>query len=189
MFGADGLKGSVWTRLADMLVDSGMCDRVVFVTIGIGGTSVQCWTDGECSEYLKDTLEYLKSDKIRLTHILWHQGEQDNLQNTDHAEYTARMNRLLTIIRDYGQDAPIYVSLASYHPHDYNRSYVSTEVRQGQIEFINENSGVLLGPDTDSLVSKDDRYDGVHFSTKGLDIFAGLWLNAIRNGNETVKNY
>lgn len=30
MFGADGLKGSVWTRLADMLVESGMCDRVVF---------------------------------------------------------------------------------------------------------------------------------------------------------------
>lgn len=187
MFGADGLKGSVWTRLADMLVDSGMCDRVVFVTIGIGATPVQCWTDGECSEYLRDTLEGLRSDNIRLTHILWHQGEQDNLQRTGHTEYTARMNRLLAMIRGYGQDAPLYVSMASWHPNDFDKSFISKEVRQGQADFINNNQGVLLGPDTDTLVSEKYRYDRVHFSSEGLDAFARLWLYAIKDNSEKVK--
>lgn len=187
MYGADGLRGSVWSRFADLVIESGMYDRVVFVTAGIGGTSVQCWTDGECSEYLRDILEDLHSDKIRLTHIFWHQGEQDNLQNTGHAEYTARMTRLLAVIREYGQDAPMYVSIASYHPHNLDRSYISDEVRRGQADFINGNRGVLCGPDTDRLVSKESRYDGVHFSGPGLDSFALLWLEAVRESSELSR--
>ena len=186
--GADGSRGSVWTRLADLVIESGMYERVVFVTIGIGATSAGCWAEGECRRYLEETLRDLAAHNIRFTHILWHQGEQDNLQGTGHAEYAAQMNRLLAVIRGYGQDAPMYVSLASYQPHDMTRSFMSAEVRLGQSEFINCNSGVLLGPDTDRLVSQNDRYDGVHFSSQGLDSFALLWLNAIRLSAEEVTD-
>ncbi len=185
--GADGDRGSVWTRLADMVIESGMYEKVVLVTIGIGATSAGCWAEGECGRYLEETLRDLAAHNIRFTHILWHQGEQDNLQCTGHAEYTAQMNRLLALIRGYGQDAPMYVSLASYQPHNFSRSFVSEEVRQGQADFINTNSGVLLGPDTDTLVSNRDRYDGVHFSDEGLDLFAGLWFNALKENSEIVK--
>ncbi|HPS56812.1 MAG TPA: sialate O-acetylesterase [Spirochaetota bacterium] len=187
MLGADGPKGSVWTRFADMVIESGMYEKVVFVTIGIGATSVECWTDGECSGYLRETLADLAKHNIKLTHILWHQGEQDNLEGTDHSTYTSRMGKLLAIFREYGQAAPMYVSIASYQPNDFSKNFISREVRQGQVEFINNTGGVLCGPDTDKLVSKENRYDGVHFSNAGLKSFARLWFNAIRENSEKGK--
>lgn len=188
LLGAAGLMGSVWTRLADMIVESGMYDRVVFITAGIGATSVECWTEKECSAYLHETLADLKAHNISITHILWHQGEQDNFIRTGSAAYKKRMARLLDIFREYGQEAPMYVSIASYNPLASKKAgYISSKVRRGQVEFINENSGVLAGPDTDGIISRDYRYDGVHFSSTGLESFAKLWFNAIAESSEGVK--
>jgi hypothetical protein len=42
-----------------------------------------------------------------------------------------------------------------------------------QKEFIFENKEVLPGPNTDLIDLATDRYDGVHFSERGLDKFTG----------------
>lgn len=188
LLGAAGLMGSVWTRLADMMVEAGIYERVVFINTGIGATSAECWSEKDCSLYLRETLADLKMHNIKLTHILWHQGEQDNFTKTGRVTYKKHMTKILSIFREYGQDAPMYVCIASYNPMASKKDgYISKSIRQGQMEFINENRGVLLGPDTDSLVSKEYRYDGVHFSTAGLESFAKLWFNAIVLNSEKVK--
>ena len=183
--GAECDRGSVWTRLADLLVESGMYERVVFVTIGIGSTTVECWAESGCCKYLKETLEDLNAHNVRLTHIFWHQGEQDSYLKTGSATYKKNMAAVLRVLRGYGQEAPVYVSLASYSP--LVAGGICSEVRRGQVEFINENPGVLAGPDTDSLISEAYRYDGVHFSDAGLDVFAELWFKAIAESAEVVK--
>ena len=43
--------------------------------------------------------------------------------------------------------------------------------------------GVYLGPNTD-LIDYRDRYDGCHFSGRGLDKHAQSWLEVLKNLSE-----
>ena len=49
---------------------------------------------------------------------------------------------------------------------------IDTCIQNAQIEFVKENPGTKQGPDTDLYNLAEDRWDGVHFSKKGLDKFA-----------------
>jgi hypothetical protein len=175
LIGATGMDGcSVWTRLADMLIDSGFFKQVVLIPAGIGNTSVQCWSEGECNKKLSETLEWISRDRIKVTHIIWHQGESDNLENTSKELYKLRLKTILTQIRNSGQKADLYVCTASYHPAVIGIKGKGTDtiIQQAQIEFVNENPGTKPGANTDEIMYAFDRHDGVHFSTVGLDKFA-----------------
>lgn len=186
LFGPTGEKGSVWSYLGDMLIDSGLYTKVIFIPIAIGGTEIACWTTGDCSKKLQQTIQVLDGQHIQLTHIFWHQGESDNLKNTTEASYKEQLAMILEILRKT-QSADLYVSIASYHPGATTKPLgVDAVIRKAQQSFINENKGVLQGPDTDSLIHAIHRYDGVHFSDFGMNAFAQLWLKAIVNKSEQV---
>lgn len=175
LIGATGLDGcSVWTRLADMLIDSGFYKQVVLIPAGIGGTSVECWSEGECNRKLTETLDWISKDKIKCTHIIWHQGESDNLEDTPKDVYKSRLKEIYQQIRDSGIQSDFYVCVASYHPAMIGIKENGNDaiIRQAQIEFVNETPGIKPGPDTDLFNLASDRHDGVHFSTLGLDKFA-----------------
>lgn len=186
--GATGSKGSVWTHLADTLISGGYYDKVILVPIAVGGSSIECWSSGNCSKKLIETLALLDNQNIKLTHIFWHQGETDNLLDTPKEVYNNRMKSILNTIKYYNQDAPIYISLASYHPSAIKKPFgVDENIREAQRNLIDENNGVLLGPDTDTLIHAIHRYDGVHFSEYGLKSYAKLWLDAIVNSREKAR--
>jgi len=175
LIGATGMDGSsVWTRLADMLIDSGFFKQVVLIPAGIGNTSVQCWSEGACNKKLTETLDWISKDRIKVTHIIWHQGESDNLENTSKEAYKARLKKILTQIRNAGQSADFWVCTASYHPAviGIKDNGTDTIIQQAQMEFVNENPGTKPGANTDEIMFAFDRHDGVHFSTVGLDKFA-----------------
>lgn len=185
LMGNTSTGGSVWTHLSDMLIDSGLYNKVIFIPVAVGGSSIDCWVSGDCSERLKQTLMTLKQQQIQVTHIFWHQGETDNLLNTTSAQYKERITTILQTVRKYNQTANFYVSLASYHPSAIAKPLgVDSVIRKAQKEFINENKGVLEGPDTDTLIHAIHRYDSVHFSDFGMKAYAQLWLNSIINKNE-----
>lgn len=175
LIGATGLDGcSVWTRMADMLIDSGFYKQVVLIPAGIGGTTVECWSEGECNKKLTETLSWISKDRIKVTHIIWHQGESDNLENTSKEVYKSRLKKILTQIRNAGQSADFWVCTASYHPAviGIKDNGIDTIIQQAQMEFVNENPGTRPGANTDEIMLAFDRYDGVHFSRVGLDKFA-----------------
>lgn len=185
LLGPTGPGGSVWTYLGDLLVDSGIYRKVIFVPIAIGNTNIACWAYAECFQKLERTLLQLDSLHIKLTHIFWHQGESDNLENTPKQKYKEALNILLQTLRKHNQNADLYISIASYHNGAISKPLgVDTVIRQAQKEFIQENKGVVFGPDTDQLIYAIHRYDGVHFSNFGMRAFAQLWLNAIINKRE-----
>lgn len=187
LIGTTGTGGSVWTHLADTLIESGRYDKVIFVPIAVGGTAIERWSDGDCSKILLQTLRSLESQHIKLTHIFWHQGETDNLLNTVAEIYKKRLDAILNTIRSYQQDADLYVSIASYHPGAVTKPLgVDSTIRKAQIEFINERKGVLAGPDTDLLIHAIHRYDSVHFSEYGLKAFAGLWFSVLIQRSECL---
>lgn len=174
---------SVWTRVADMLIDSGHYRRVILISAAIGGTPIKCWTQGPCAIKLKTTLEMLSRSGLRPTHVIWHQGESDNLENTSKVKYKSSLGAVMNQIRKAGIDAPFFVCVASYHPGTIStkKDGIDMNIRQAQLEFINENAGVKPGPDTDQINLASDRYDGVHFSVTGLDKFAsGLYHSLIQ---------
>ncbi|WP_316819305.1 sialate O-acetylesterase [Pedobacter nyackensis] len=185
LIGTTGNGGSVWTHLADTLINSGLYDKVILIPIAVGGAAIERWSSGDCSKILLQTLQSLTSQHIHLTHILWHQGETDNLLNTPAETYKERLNTILNTIRSYHQDADLYVSLASYHPSSFTKPLgVDKVIRKAQKEFINERKRVLLGPDTDVLIHAIYRYDSVHFSDFGLKAFADLWFSALKKKSE-----
>jgi hypothetical protein len=175
LIGATGMDGcSVWTRLADMLIDSGFYKQVVLIPAGIGATTIKCWSEGECNKKLTETLGWITKDKIKVTHFIWHQGESDNLENTPKEVYKLRLKKIYQQIRDSGIQSDFYVCVASYHPGMIGLKENGNDaiIRQAQVEFVNETPGTKPGPDTDLFNLASDRHDGVHFSTVGLDKFA-----------------
>ncbi len=190
LIGNTGKGGSVWTRLGDKLIDSGFYKTVIFIPIAVGATAIERWVNGgDCFEKLQQTLKTLDSLHIQLTHIFWHQGESDNLQNTSKAKYKELLGSILQNLRKY-QTADFYVSIASYHPGAIAKPLgVDTVIRTAQMEFINENKGVLAGPDTDTIIHAIHRHDSVHFSDFGMAAYAQLWFNAIINKKEKAVIY
>jgi hypothetical protein len=185
LLGTTGPGGSVWTHLGDLLIDSGLYNKIIFVPIAIGNTDIECWTSGPCFQKLEKTLEQLDSLHIKLTHFFWHQGESDNLENTSKQKYKESLKIILQTLRKYHQPADFYISIASYHNGAITKPLgVDAVIRQAQKEFIRENRGVFFGPDTDQLIHTIHRYDGVHFSDFGMKAFAQLWLKAIKEKKE-----
>jgi len=181
LLGPDGSGSSVWTRVADLLIDSGLCKRVIIVPIGIGQTSISKWVDGDCRKILDKTLTDLKAANIQLTHIFWDQGETDNVDGTKKSGYKQKLNQLIDVFRDQGFKAPFYSSVTSYFP--YNNDYplgINPEITGAQTEVINERQDVLAGPNTDSLNLAYYRADAVHFTEKGLDKLAYSWFKKIK---------
>jgi len=174
LLGADGNNGSsVWTRLADKLIDKGHYNKVILLPIGIGATTVECWSDGYCNKKLSETLEWIKNDSITVTHVIWHQGENDNVENTGKGVYKERLKKILAHIRQHGIKADFHICVASYHPYAASKhNGIDTLIQNAQIEFVKENETTQLCVNTDSINLAGDRYDGVHFSEKGLDKFA-----------------
>jgi hypothetical protein len=182
LMGAAGNNGcSVWTRVSDMLIDSGLYKKVVLLPIAIGSTTIQCWSDGDCNKKLQETLQFIERDSIEITHVIIHQGESDNIENTPKDVYKERLKRILLQIRQHGIKADFFVCVASYHPFIVDKhNGIDTSIQNAQIEFTIENPGTKLCVNTDSIDLAADRYDGVHFSERGLNKFAKALYQKIK---------
>jgi len=180
LLGPDGAGISVWTRVASLLIDSGIYDQVVIIPIAVGMTSINRWTEGDCRKKLDQTLESLRKDNINLTHIFWTQGETDNVDKTTKEEYKKSLFNLVNIFKARGIKAPFYSSITSFFPYNNENPFgISPEISGAQIESINENDSIYSGPNTDSLNLAYYRKDGVHFTEKGLDVLASKWYKSI----------
>lgn len=172
--GADGPLGSVWSRLGDKLIEAGLYDQVVFISIGQGGTMVQQWSDDYLNRRLINTLDDLNEHGIVPTHFFWHQGESDKNAGTSKADYITHFLKVRETIRSRGFTAPIYVSHATY-----SNGLYSTEVYDAQTELVQNYVDLRQGPDTDTLTTPDYRYDNAHFNDKGVNAHADLWMDVL----------
>jgi hypothetical protein len=180
LLGADGPGSSVWTRVADMLIDSGYYKRVIIIPCAIGSTSAKCWAEGFCREKLIKTLEKLKEDNIKVTHIFWDQGETDNVDKTSKELYVTYLTNVINTFRVYKIGAPFYVSITSYVPFEnMNPLGINEQITNAQKEVINTIKNVKEGPNTDSINLGYYRYQDLHFTENGLDVLAKKWFYKI----------
>ncbi|ETZ22614.1 sialate O-acetylesterase [Pedobacter sp. V48] len=181
LLGPDGKGTSVWSRLGDMLIDSGLYKKVIIIPIGIGSTSIQSWVEESSAKKLDQTLNYLGKDNIKPTHIFWQQGETDNVDGTSKNQYKERLKMLINVFRKRNIQAPFYTSITSYFPYNNNNPLgINKGITEAQQEVAKEVPGVIEGPNTDSLNLAYYRYEAVHFTEKGLDRLAYEWFKKIK---------
>ena len=183
LIGAGGDGGCVWTILADKMIDSGLCKKVIIIPIAVGSTNIENWAKGECNIKLRNTLDDLNRHNIKLTYVLWHHGEANN--GTSKESYKENLRAILKTIREKNQTAPFFCSIASYNFLATTKPLgIDSSIQNAQKEFISENENVLRGPNTDILIYAIDRHDSQHFSQFGNFRYANLWLTAIKEHYE-----
>ena len=176
--GADGMGGSPWPALGDLLVDE-YDVPVGFISLAQGGKRVDQWLPGTyLYETLQATLEELGPGGCRA--VLWHQGEADNYAGTSSEEYAAQLTTLIEQSRvDAGWQVPWGVAVAGYYP--YGTTEGQAAVVAGQQQVIDTLPDVFQGAATDDLVGTDWRHDGIHFNEAGLREHAARWAESIVN--------
>jgi hypothetical protein len=164
-------------RLGDILRRREGYKQVLFVPIAVGGSYISEWTpDGKYGKRIAKSVKKLRSYGLTISHIFWHQGESEAIDEIGEDEYIADFTKLQSEIRRLGVSAPIYVAVASVC-----RNTGSDAIRQAQRRIPKLFQGVFPGPDTDVLDTIRVRHDGCHFSIEGMAVHARLWHEAVWN--------
>ncbi len=177
LLGATGTYGSPWSRFGDKVISSNLYEKVLLVPIGFGGSEIKRWDiGGDLHKRITDIIKHLKAKNIIVTHMLWHQGESDARLSTSKDKYKEIFLSMLSKIREYGVDAPMYIAVATR----CSGRGVNVEIQAAQSELVDTEKGIYGGPNTDDINLVGDRFDGCHFSGIGLDKHANKWLLSIQ---------
>jgi hypothetical protein len=186
LLGTDGSGSSFLPRLGDLLVQSREFNRVIVVSIAVGGASISDLT----SIYLgriDNLIAKLRQAGITPTHFLFQQGETDAMRNTTTAEYSASLVRLVRQFRSAGYEAPFYVALSSKcdEVHPGNRR----AIRVAQAACIDVNLNIRRGPDTDMIGNSGRAHGHCHMNEIGTLAQAALWAAFIRRTVSTETDH
>jgi hypothetical protein len=174
--GSTGSGGSIWYRLPHYWLTLGRQRPLVLSVMGIDATSIADWTEDKSPlrQHLTDRVKSMKTLGLLPQFILWQQGEADARLGTTSEAYIAGLSKLAIALSQAGSDAPIvmaYSTVCHSAPNAGIRAAINSKVAQ--------NSRFKIGPDTDTMIDMSSRFDGCHFSAKGLDHAAQLWAAVI----------
>ena len=192
LLGATDNKGSVWGRLADKIIENSLYENIIIKSIAVGGTPIASWTVngvgigykgrlfGNYHSRILDANNELKSLGFSITHILWHQGESDTINQTTTHEYKTCFLNMLDNMRHNGIEAPIYVAIASRYGKKTSKAVILA-----QKQLAKEHKDIFKGPNTDIIDRLDDRTeDGQRFSALGLEKHANAWLESLKKSSD-----
>lgn len=167
--GGSGNGGSVWTRVAPLVIDRQLGDSFIVASVAQGSSSSEDWApSGSHYPKLQSVINSLKSESLDVDAVIYHQGETEAWSNnTNGGDYQSHLQLLIEKMRVELPETPIVICITS---RDSN-GRVNPAVRLAQKRVIDANERVLQGPDTDTL-GDDCRCDGVHFNEKGFERFA-----------------
>lgn len=174
LLGTDGDGGTIWTRLADELIEYGDMKQVVLVDIAASGTPIRTWA-GEAGPTRRaiDAAKILRRYGLRFTHILWQQGESD--WETPPGVYIRLFKEMTAYLRANNIDAPIFVALNTLC-----NGRPAPDIQRAQIELPTLADNVFAGANSDQVDHIRDRQDDLcHFKASGLAQVARLWREAI----------
>ena len=193
-------KGSwCWGQLGDLLVKR-LNVPVMFFNAAFEGTAVRNWRESapeggvaygifNGQPYigrqpyinLKLALQFY-ANSLGVRAVLWHQGETDNLINTETGRYVSELQFVINQSRqDFGKTVPWMVARASYG--DYI-GLSDAAVLAGQNQVIASSPSVFAGPETDNIQVPRQRpplNDPLHFDMAGLVDLANAWSNSLND--------
>lgn len=177
--GATGRGAAPWSRLPELLAPG----KVAILLVALESTSIRQWSEpGFVQWILRRQIEGAQAQGIRFDLVLWQQGEADARDRTSAGTYRRDFQRLRAALRARGVEAPVMAALSTRC-----RQYDGSAIRQALLAESEDSRDVVPGPDTDRL-GDALRFDGCHFSARGLDAAARLWAEKLRAhfGNPAV---
>ena len=182
LLGSNGDGGSVWSRLGQQLIENNFAGHVIVAPAAVGGTRIEQWIQGgDLHHLIVETVASLRSKNLKVTHVLWHQGESNHtalnalLTPTQNAKlYQQNFLLLVQQLRALGVDAPVFPAMTSR----CGATPSDTTLIAAQRDLANDALGIFNGPNTD-ILGNEFRSDNCHFNGTGLKTHAILWANAI----------
>jgi len=165
LLGATNIGGEWLTLLGDALIRSERYDRVVLVPASVGGQPIFRFAEGDLGSMLEETAKRV-SERYRVTHVIWHQGESDYAGETEPEAYRAMFLKIVSRLRARGIDAPVFVSVTTYCP-PMREWKDGNAIQAAQRALPNEKLGIWPGVDSDAFDPKGSRSDNCHFSSEG----------------------
>jgi hypothetical protein len=175
LLGATQQRSNLLTRVGDILVRRGHCERVLLVPIAYGGTYAADWAPkGSMHPRLRRAIRMLQRCNISVTHVLWQQGEAEAaLPHADPEEWRKHFLSAVLPLRRAFVDTSIYVAQCTIC-----RGPTNEIIRTAQRSVVNPSTKIFAGPDLDAI-GIDERWDQCHFSVPGLERAAALWFERI----------
>jgi hypothetical protein len=176
LLGATGEGGEFLTPLADRLIDDGAYRTVLIVASAITDTPISRWQrEGDLNEMLRDVLKTLPTG-VKITTIVWHQGENDLRFATPGKVYRAAFLSMRGTLREAGVDAPVFVAVATRCGSSRRDGNALAEAQRA----LADGTTIFLGADTDALLDENDRKrDRCHLSESGQNKTARAYAAAI----------
>lgn len=182
VLGATGVDGSYIGRLGDKLIDGGHFDRVIFIPIAVGATSIIEHTPrGNCNHRLiaaalrAKAFGWLDPNPDVAAMVLWHQGEGDNVDGTTQAVYQSRALEVQGTLTSRGIDIPWLFAKSTMV-----ENVVDADIQAAQDALVDHSANRYAGPNIDSLTGSTNRQaEGTHLKDVGNDAAAALWVTAI----------
>jgi len=177
ILGASGNSGSIWIPVFEGILNRIDLDSILMVNIAQGSSSVKDWQPGGVHHaLLQETMEGLQQRTLSPDLVLWQQGEQDNLNGMSKEGYLSAFRKIHMVLKSFDKELPVLISITSFHPR--SKTPVNSRIREAQCELIEEDEMLFAGPDTDLYID-DCRYDGIHFSIKGMNLISRDWMDSI----------
>jgi hypothetical protein len=176
--GGDGDGGSLWTPLAERWVREGRAARVLVAMVSEEATAVARWQPGEpLHRRALGAAAALERRGLRVTRILWVQGEADAIVGTPAGTYAEALAAALQPLHE-GTGAPAWIAQTGRCGDAY-----SAAVRDAQVLVAAAYPWAHSGPDLDRI-GPDGRFERCHFSAAGQARAVALWHEAlVRSGD------
>ena len=127
---------------------------------------------------LEGVLDRLKA-QYRITHIVWHQGEDDFSRGVSTDAYQTAFLTLVDAIRRHGVNAPILVSVTSRCDDD-SKWKPDNPVANALRALPDPARSLYAGVDTDALLLPIDRFDNCHLGATGVKKYAEALTEVFR---------
>ncbi|KAB2701306.1 sialate O-acetylesterase [Brucella lupini] len=171
--GVDGTQTNFAIRLADKIIVGGKADTVIFIPIGMGGSSVSQWgTGGEFNHRIGVGIRRLSALGLTPNAVLWQQGTTDTSLATTQAVYAARLSEVIAAFRANAPvNTPVFVAQESWVS-----GTLSLPIKAAQVAAVNPPAFIYSGPDIDTIT---ERQDATHLNAVGANQQAQLWYDKI----------
>lgn len=167
-------QGSMWMPLGRKLIEANVAAKVVFMSLGEGGTSVVQWQEGGLGfAKLSRAIPVIRAKNISFDFAFWHQGSADIGMSKE--EYLVR---LTSVVGYVNQNVPVARWIIARHSRCSGR--YDANIEAAQLEFGNaSNQHRYLGPNTNLLGEEYRMADACHLNFKGQERMADLWLESV----------
>lgn len=171
--------GNITTQLADLFIYYGKFDRVIVVSIAVGGTSIDLWATGSLRNRFPVAMRRLAAlgivpgmAGVTFTCVLGI-GEADVGLGTIKADFESRTRQFLANGQAAGYSGRLFVALETSPGDTLSGTY------QGQLGVV-DNATIFQGGNLNTLTGTTYRgADGTHTNDTGQAAYATRFYNAM----------